>query len=498
MKMKHLYQRHAFGAVIATAFVAMTLASCAVDGYDDETFSGGVTGQTLSSPAADSIVFTANADGTKTTISWPVVYGAGGYRCSVLNVSDESHPVVVVADTVVDGTTLVVPRTEDVNYSFSIRTVGNEELGNSDAAETTTAFFSSYLPGYATIPDGSDIAEWLSQNALPDDKGEVALDLVENGHYTLNANATFGNAPVTIRTTSSNRATITVGADASFVIKGGFSLKNVVIDGSNCSNPLILMNAEPNPATKNTVSDKGFYYIEDPVKIVNCLVSNLTDEVINNNKTQYCIHTFLVDNSVFHFNTASGHGSGSYFNMYNNGACINDFSASNSTFYNTSDNEMKYFLRYNNSGGPKRTGYSKATVTLRQCTFYNIVKKSQICNYDGLRRTDLATFTLDHNIIADTGNKQFVRRFIAGGSWSDAGIKNFTSNTYVMDGEDAWTMPDAADPTTWTGEAQYDQTGTIVAGNPGFKDAVNGDFTVSGANQIASRNGDPRWLPSAQ
>ena len=50
----------------------------------------------------------------------------------------------------------------------------------------------------------------------------------------------------------------------------------------------------------------------------------------------------------------------------------------------------------------------------------------------------------------------------------------------------------------WTGEAQYDQTGTIVAGNPGFKDAANGDFTVSGANQIASRNGDPRWLPSAQ
>lgn len=139
-----------------------------------------------------------------------------------------------------------------------------------------------------------------------------------------------------------------------------------------------------------------------------------------------------------------------------------------------------------------------ATVTLRQCTFYNIVKKSQICNYDGLRRTDLATFTLDHNIIADTGNKQFVRRFIAGGSWSDAGIKNFTSNTYVMDGEDAWTMPDAADPTTWTGEAQYDQSGTIVAGNPGFKDAANGDFTVSGASQITSRNGDPRWLPSAQ
>ena len=78
------------------------------------------------------------------------------------------------------------------------------------------AFFSSYLPGYATIPDGSDIAEWLSQNALPEDKGEVALDLVENGHYTLNANATFGNAPVTIRTASSNRATITVGNDASF------------------------------------------------------------------------------------------------------------------------------------------------------------------------------------------------------------------------------------------------------------------------------------------
>ena len=30
--------------------------------------------------------------------------------------------------------------------------------------------------------------------------------------------------------------------------------------------------------------------------------------------------------------------------------------------------------------------------------------------------------------------------------------------------------------------------------DPGFKDATNGEFTVSGAEQVANQTGDPRWL----
>lgn len=31
--------------------------------------------------------------------------------------------------------------------------------------------------------------------------------------------------------------------------------------------------------------------------------------------------------------------------------------------------------------------------------------------------------------------------------------------------------------------------------DPGFINAANGDFTVTGASQLEKRTGDPRWLP---
>ncbi|HRN15914.1 MAG TPA: DUF5123 domain-containing protein [Xylanibacter oryzae] len=32
--------------------------------------------------------------------------------------------------------------------------------------------------------------------------------------------------------------------------------------------------------------------------------------------------------------------------------------------------------------------------------------------------------------------------------------------------------------------------------DPGFKDAANGDFTISGSKQATLGTGDPRWLPT--
>ena len=490
----------AWPSLTSVALLAATLlmGSCAVDGFDDETFSGGVTGQNLNSPSADDISFTANADGSKTTIEWPLVYGAGGYLCSVIDVSDPNNPVVLVEDSVVDGTVMTVDRTEDTNYEFHIRTLGNEELSNTDAEATTVAPFSSFMPGWATVPDGSDLTQWLAANPLPTDQGEVAIDLVAGGHYTMSGNVDFGKVPVTLRTTNKNdRATLTPATGASIVTMAGLKLKNLVIDGSQVSKSLILMSAEPDPSIQNLKKDKGYYYVEDPIVFNNCLVDNLAGEVINSNKTKYIIKTMLIDNSVFHFNTASGHSSGSYFNMYDGGAGINDFTARQSTFYNSSDQSMKYMLRYQNSTSPKNTGYNKGSVNFIQCTLFNIVKGGQFANYDGMRRTGDVTFTLDRNIIVDTGNKEFVRRFTGGSAWDQpAGNKNFTMNTYFFDGADAWTMPDPADEATWTGEASWDRSGSILSGDPGFKDAMGGDFTVSGSAQLGSRTGDPRWLPT--
>lgn len=497
MKQTYLTMLRSWTKMVLAAVVATMMGACAVDGFDaDERFSSDVTGQTLASPVADSITFTANADGSKTTIKWPLVYGAGGFLCSVYDVSDEANPVAIVADSIIDGYTMVVSRTEDTNYELHIKTLGNAKLNNTDASETTVVAFNSFTPAWNIVPDGTDLYAWLQENPVPDSSDDIAIDLVEGGHYTLSSSVDFLGTPVTLRTTSKkNRATITMGANASLQTYNGLTLKNLVFDCSQSTDPLILLSATPSESIKNLKATAGYYYITKSMVITNCLIDNLGDEVLDNNKVQYCIENFLVDNSVFHFNTASTMSSSTYFNMYNSGGCINSFTARSSTFYNTSESQMKYFIRYNNSGGPKRTGYSMAYVALQQCTFWNIVPGNQICNYDGLRNSNMVTFTLDRNIIANTGSKQFVRRYIAGGTWSGAGIKNFSQNTYVFDGADAWTMPDLATPTTWTGEASYDQSGTILSGDPGFKDAANGDFTVTGSAQLSARSGDPRWLP---
>lgn len=498
MKKNHFITWHKLSPLAVTGIGVMFMCSCAVDGFNEETFDSGVSNTQLTSPSADSITFKASTDGSKTTISWPVTFGAGGYLCSLYDVTDPDAPVAVISDSTVDGSTMTVARAEDTNYEFHIQTLGNDKKGNTTAVEATTATFTSFTPAYAVIPDGTDLSQWLAENPLPTDRSseDLPLELTEGGHYTMSSNMDFAGNRVTFRTTNkTNRATITIGTDASFITYNGLALKNIILDCAGCTNSVILLSETPSEDIKDIVSTKGYYYIENPFYISNCLIENLPDEMLDNNQKPYCIKTFLIDNSVFHFATGSGMSSSTYFNMYTSGGCINDFTAKNSTFYNSSDLAMKYFLRYNNSAGPVRTGYTSASVNLTSCTFYNIVKANQIANYDGMKRTDLVTFTLHNNIIVDTGSKQFVRRYIAGASWGDAGIKDFVNNTYFFDGENAWTMPDTGDNTTWTGEAQYDRSGTILSSAPGLKDPANGDFTVSGTDQIAFRTGDPRWLP---
>ncbi len=483
--------RMALALLLPTAL----LASCAVDGFEDESMSQ-TYGVQLTSPIADSITVTPNADGTQMTIAWPVTFGAGGYQISLVNDAQPDEPIV--KDSIIDGSKVVLPRVEDQSYTFTILTLGNTELNNTGAQEATTKNISTFSTAYASIPDGTDLTQYFTDNALPDELNseDKPFDLVPGGHYTITGDLLFHGNRVTLRSTNeANPATITISGESSMTTQAGLTLKNLVFECADATAPIIKLDGEPKDELKDRVAvGKGYYYITEPIRLVNLKVNNLTNEVIDNNKKQYCIQDFIVDNCVFHFNTGSDMSSSTYFNMYNNGGCINNFKATNSTFYNTSSNEMNYFLRYNNSGGPDRTGYSSGSVTLSQCTFYNICKKHQICNYDRMRSRSIVTFTLDRNIIVNSGNKQFARRFIAGGTWTDLSVKNFTQNTYVYDGADAWEMPDKADDTTWTGEASFDRSGTILSGDPGFKDPDNGDFTISGSAQLSNKTGDPRWI----
>ena len=146
------------GAILPL-FVSLFVASCAQDGFDEESWSSSVRDQVLQSPSSDAIVADKNADGSSWIITWPLVKGASGFKCTVKDVTDKAkEPVVIFQDSIVDGCSLTFPRAEDTFYELEILALGKQELNNQDAPEASLFAFNSFVPTWKTVPAGSDIA----------------------------------------------------------------------------------------------------------------------------------------------------------------------------------------------------------------------------------------------------------------------------------------------------------------------------------------------------
>jgi len=140
--------------------VVLLFYSC-IQGYkDDWVFSSDVKNATLESPPAEKVEYLSSPDGSSVTISWPVVYGAGGYEFSLYIVDDPDNPIVVGDENeIVDGCSVQRSLQTDTNYKIVIRTLGNEKYNNQSAESPTIKMFTTMVPTYATIPDGSDITQ---------------------------------------------------------------------------------------------------------------------------------------------------------------------------------------------------------------------------------------------------------------------------------------------------------------------------------------------------
>ena len=188
-----------------TGASALFLASCAKDGFDDESFDGGVTNTQVESISADDVTVTPSTDGKSQTITWPVVMGAGGYRVNLIDVSNPNEPII--NDSIVDGCSVTGKREEDVNYKLTILPLGNVKKHNTDATTTTEKLFSTFTPTYKTIPAGSNLNEWFAANPIPDDKiGEnLNYDLEAGGEYTVSDELDFDAHWVTLRSNSKSQ-----------------------------------------------------------------------------------------------------------------------------------------------------------------------------------------------------------------------------------------------------------------------------------------------------
>lgn len=485
MKKNHFISQLRFCGIALLGVGALMLSSCADDGYnDDERWSSSVKNTTLESPSAEDITVTASADGKSQTITWPVVNGAGGYLVSFYDPSAEDS---IVADSIVDGCQIIVSREEDMNYVFSIKTLGNEANNNKGAEAPTEYAFTTFMPATAVLPNGTDIYEWSQtpeiQTLLTTPTEETLIfDLEAGGEYALSNIVDFGHNKVILRTASKNDwATITYANGASIRFGGGFILRYMNINGEATTDPILGLSDAPNDAI---LGQNNHYIINDPVTIQNCYIYNVQRQLLHDNKVKYCIALFTIDNTEVKFTTDGGMSSGSYILIYDGGGFINNFTATNSTFWNAPNkdgelHESRYFVRYNNSGRCDRAGFTYNMINFQNCTFYNIAKSGQMANHGGFDGRATSFYNIQNNIFVDCGGNQVARR-IVGRSHAQAEI-TFNNNTYWYNG--------AAE----TGNTSYD-TGYQMQSDPAFENAEAGDFTPTGAEQVSAKTGDPRWF----
>lgn len=492
--MKRSYHYNRMLAVLSIALGLVTV-SCD-DVYDGgEKWASNVKNATLLSPEADSITYTPSTDGSKATITWPVVHGADGYLISFTDVTDAENPVPV--DTFnavrVDGCSITVSREEDMKYELSIRTLGNKKYNNQDAEAATVKNYSTFTPAEATIADGTDLAAYFTENPVPDSTGAVCYQLVEGGKYTLSQDFDFLNHKVVIQTASkTNCASITyTGETARFKTGNALTLKYVNIDASASKSPVIELSSTPEESLKGATGKGDYYNIQGALVLNTCNITGVNNNLVYDGNKKYCVETVLITNSVIHLTSSKETNISGNAVIYFKAGYANTLQVKNSTVYNTGDSDAKYFVQYNNAGRADRGGYALNYVIYESNTFYNVAKAGQWGNYSGFAGKATSSFTVTNNIFVDCGNKQVPRRILGGrgqSSYPD-GQATLRNNTYMFG--DVFESTDGV-------VASYDTDGSCIETDPGFKDAANGDFTVSGEGQLSKRTGDPRWLPAAE
>lgn len=474
------------------------LFSCASDGFDDESFKGTYEGFQLTSPAAETITVKASSDKQSQTISWEAINGAGTYTVSIYQ--GENKENVVVKDQKVKVNQITIPRIDKTYYFISILTDENVPEGNAGATSTTEYAWSTFTIDVATIPSGTDLTTYFTENPIPVAYlgSDITYTLEPGGEYTLSdALNTDGFIFNLVCQDEINRASIDFkGAKAGFVTGSGFTLKNLDIDAGASEAAFIQLSKEPvaEPITANMWNtDYNLYLIEDPIAVINCDIDNLnsfffTDVKFGSNGV-YFPTSVLVDNCVVHLTTTTDNTNYAYFYTNNGGGFIKELNVTNSTFYNTGAGNFRYFARYGGFGlnnVQEYFGWQDNTINYANSTFYSVcAKDGQWGNYNGIYRATTSNFFMTDCIFYNCSTSGSVpRRFLQGRAPSE-GATNvvFRNNTYMKnDG-------------TFQDPQNYDISGTNIEEDPRFADPANGNFTISGATQVARRTGDPRWLP---
>ena len=444
MKSNRLFlRRRTRGLLFAT--LLFLLSSCTIGYHEDESFESDVKNATLKSPQLENVKVELDATGENATIEWPVVHGAEGYEFSWYVVDDPENPIAVVEGEFIDGCSVELEVEEDTKYKFLIKTIGNKQFNNKDAEKACEISFSTLLETYASIPSGVDLTQWFIDNPLPEtdmepnEDGtlkELAYELEANGEYTISGPIDFGARKVTIRGNKINHSKITFGQSGRILTQNGLKIKFMdfycnAMEKGSSDASLIGLSKTPNEQLKVS---SGEYVIKDPIVIQSCNVYDLNRHLLYDSGKKYCVENFTVKASFIRCNQS---------------------------------NTIVYF----NKGSFINITFKESTL----CRVYNLAYSKDFTNWNSYRGQACLTLNFSRTIFVDCGKGDMTNKIMGNANMS----RNFEYNTYWYNGSQS--------------NDKYD-TNTLDT-DPGFINAVNGDFTVTGASQLEKRTGDPRWLP---
>lgn len=382
----------------------------------------------------------ANADlqATQVTLRWPA-----GEEADVITLTPaDVEPYQITPEDIAAGCATITGLTPETEYT-AVMTRGDKTRG-------TVTFTTPMDLGGATrlTPD----MDFVAAIEGAEDGKVFALDA---GTYVIPAEEGAGKLTI-----SSNVTLTAVDADNMPVINGSVALNN----GASLTASNIIFDG-------TGTESHAFDFVEvgncDHLSLSGCEIRNYSKGFFYLNLATL-VNTITVDNCLIHGVECSGS------DMFDSrSGAYNSFTLSNSTVWNSC--AARDFIRMDDASD----SFAGVTpvITVTNCTLDG-------CSNNSSRRLLYVRFagnsiTFTNNMVSNMPD--------CGRGFSDnsaTAVPTFSNNNYwntknlVSDGGD--------------GKAKFfDADGTTL--DPGYKDAANGDFTLSNEDLIYEEVGDPRW-----
>lgn len=476
---------------------ALMFTSCQ-KGFDaDETFSSTVRDSQLASPSLtkDNFSVRVNADGSESIlVSWDAVPGAGGYSYRVDNM-DSGEPVLI-EEGQTDKSLFLFPKADDTKYQVTVKTLGNDKLGNKEA-ESATVFAYSTMIEAQMIPAGEDIVAFVKAN-IKDTEDEQAFELAGDS-YTISEELDFGNHKVTFRGNKINWPIITMETDGVIRTSAGLKVKWMKFDCTKQGSKGVFECSSNPPSSLESSNFAGFpdavYYLKDPIIFQDCWFKNVPRCLFFSGECSWGIEDMRIVNCIVQLNNdgtsfgdAAVIGTYSSTSKYKDGqswyGAVRNITVKESTIYNIQDNFKNRMIRFINKSFNKTFDTPKGSATFTNNTIVKVMSDKEFAN----NTPNESTYSISFN-----GNVLYIvarlAKFIQGKCTIDCDL---TKNT-------SYTLPTkTGDGARFAGDYNY-----CTEEDPGFNEAdlkeldltkENGGVNFKAKGTISSTIGDPRWL----